>query len=65
MTATSRFPRITPGEPLRSECRHFLECIDSGQEPSTGGHEAVSVIRVLEAMQRSLQHRGREEPIVP
>jgi predicted dehydrogenase len=58
-------PHITPGEPLRSECRHFLECIDSGQEPLTGGHEALSVIRVLEAMQRSLQHRGREEPIVP
>jgi predicted dehydrogenase len=56
-------PRITPGEPLRAECRHFLECIASGAEPLTGGPEALAVIRVLEAMQRSLERRGCEEPV--
>lgn len=56
-------PRITPGEPLRAECQHFLECIASGTEPLTGGREALAVVRVLEALQRSLRHGGREEPV--
>jgi len=56
-------PRITPGEPLRAECHHFLECIAAGSEPLTGGREALAVVRVLEAMQRSLQHGGREEQV--
>jgi predicted dehydrogenase len=56
-------PRITPGEPLRAECQHFVTCVAEGQAPLTGGREAVAVVRVLEAMQRSLAGGGREEPV--
>jgi len=56
-------PRITPGEPLRTECQHFVACVANGQAPLTGGREAVAVVRVLEAMQRSLAGGGREEPV--
>jgi predicted dehydrogenase len=56
-------PRVTPGEPLRAECDHFLECIASGREPLTGGGQGLAVVRVLEAMQRSLEHHGREETV--
>ena len=33
--------------PLRNECQHFLRCVVSGERPSTDGHEALSVLRVL------------------
>ena len=36
-------------EPLKSECKHFLECISTGSIPITNADEALSVLRVLEA----------------
>ena len=56
-------PRVGLGEPLRAECDHFLECIADGTAPMTGGPEAISVVRVLEAIERSAKHGGREEPV--
>ena len=48
-------------EPLRRECRHFLECIDGLRQPITDGEEGVRVLRVLQACQYSLQMNG--EPV--
>ena len=56
-------PKITPGEPLKAECDHFLECIRTGRQPLTGGRAALAVVRALEAMQRSLRDGGREESL--
>jgi predicted dehydrogenase len=47
-------PRVSNEEPLRIECRHFLECVRDGTEPRTGGESALRVVRVLESLQRSL-----------
>jgi predicted dehydrogenase len=47
-------PRVPNEEPLRIECRHFLECIRDGTEPRTGAESALRVVRVLERLQRSL-----------
>jgi predicted dehydrogenase len=47
-------PRISNEEPLRIECRHFLECVRDGTEPRTGGESALRVVRVLERLQRDL-----------
>jgi predicted dehydrogenase len=47
-------PRIPNEEPLRIECRHFLECVRDGKEPRTGGESALRVVRVLEQLQRDL-----------
>ena len=47
-------PRVPNEEPLRIECRHFLECVRDGTEPRTGGESALRVVRVLENLQRSL-----------
>jgi predicted dehydrogenase len=47
-------PRVSNEEPLRIECRHFLECVRDGAEPRTGGESALRVVRVLESLQRSL-----------
>ncbi len=47
-------PRVPNEEPLRIECRHFLECIRDGTEPRSGGESGLRVVRVLEQLQRSL-----------
>jgi len=54
-------PRVPGGEPLRNECEHFLDCIESGRPPLTGGAEGTAVVRALEALTRSLANGGREE----
>jgi len=47
-------PRVPNEEPLRVECRHFLDCIRDGTEPRSGAESALRVVRVLEGLQRSL-----------
>jgi predicted dehydrogenase len=51
-------PRIEVGEPLKNQCRHFLECITLNLHPVTGGREGQEVVRVLEAVDRSLARNG-------
>jgi predicted dehydrogenase len=53
-------PRVTSIEPLRVECEHFVECVREGRTPETDGHSGLRVVRVLEALQRSLDTSGRE-----
>ncbi len=50
-------------EPLREECLHFLECLDSGQVPRTDGESGVRVLQVLHAAQRSLITNGSQVPL--
>jgi predicted dehydrogenase len=47
-------PRIPNVEPLRVECEHFLQCVRTGATPRSDGHSGLRVVRVLEALQRSL-----------
>jgi predicted dehydrogenase len=54
-------PRVALGEPLREECDHFLECVAAQRRPLTGGADGVAVVRALEALERSVRNRGREE----
>jgi predicted dehydrogenase len=56
-------PHISNEEPLRIECRHFLERIADGGEPRSGGDSGVRVVRVLEALQRSLDRSSRAAPV--
>jgi predicted dehydrogenase len=56
-------PKVPLGEPLATQCAHFLECIVSGKQPFTGAPEGIAVVRGLEAMQRSIRARGREEQV--
>jgi UDP-2-acetamido-3-amino-2,3-dideoxy-glucuronate N-acetyltransferase len=46
-----------PGEPLRAECLHFLECIQTRQTPRTDGQEGLRVLTVLQQCQKVLGHR--------
>jgi len=50
-------------EPLREECRHFIDCITQSLKPKTDGEEAIRVLRVLQACQRSLEQEGKAVPV--
>jgi predicted dehydrogenase len=52
-------PHVSNEEPLRIECRHFIERIADGGEPRSGGESGLRVVRVLEALQRSLEESSR------
>jgi len=53
-------PSVPASEPLRNECEHFLDCVLDGESPLSGGREGLAVVRVLDAISRSLEGRGRE-----
>lgn len=56
-------PYVKQDEPLKIECRHFLDCIRSGETPITSAHQATGVVRVLEASSLSLKQGGACIPI--
>jgi len=58
-------PKVSPGEPLATQCAHFLECIVTGNQPLTGGREGTAAVCALEAIQRSIRAGGREEQVEP
>jgi len=57
----SYIPHIKQEEPLRAECHHFLECIEKGSKPLTGGQEGLELVRILEAASESL--KGHRAPV--
>jgi predicted dehydrogenase len=53
-------PRLSNVEPLRTECEHFVHCVRGGETPISDGVAGLRVVRVLEALQRSLDATRRE-----
>jgi predicted dehydrogenase/acetyltransferase-like isoleucine patch superfamily enzyme len=45
---------VEESEPLRLECRHFLDCVRDGRKPRTDVAEGLAVLRVLAAAERAL-----------
>ena len=56
-------PRIKMAEPLRKECQHFLDCIVNNEQPRSNGEDGLSVIKILEAAQRSMLNGSTHEDI--
>ena len=50
-------------EPLREECRHFLECIQSRNQPLTNAQSGIDVLKVLQACQQSIEQNGAPVPL--
>jgi predicted dehydrogenase len=48
---------LPPSEPLKEECRHFLDCITKGETPLTSGQEGLAVTEVLEAAEKSMEDK--------
>jgi predicted dehydrogenase len=51
-------PYLKQYEPLRQQCQHFIDCINTGSRPETSGQEGTKVVRILEAASTSLQQQG-------
>ena len=49
---------IKKEEPLKVECKHFLECIENNQIPETDGNEGLKVLQILQTSQESLSNDG-------
>lgn len=60
-----RSPAISRREPLRIELEHFLECLHGGAAPRSGGLEGLRVVRVLAALQESLDAGGETVVLAP
>ena len=53
-----RSPYIRMVEPLRLECQHFIDCIQSDKQPKSDGQDGLKVVKVLQAAQESLDNGG-------
>jgi UDP-2-acetamido-3-amino-2,3-dideoxy-glucuronate N-acetyltransferase len=54
-------PVVVPeSEPLKNECRHFIECCLHRRVARTDGREGLRVLSVLAAAQRSLDAEGEQ-----
>jgi predicted dehydrogenase len=51
-------PRVSMVEPLRAQCAHFLSCVEGTAQPRSDGEDGLRVVRVLSALQRSLESDG-------
>lgn len=51
-------PRLDVDEPLARECAHFIDCILRNRKPETDGVQGLQVVRVLEAVSKSIQRGG-------
>ena len=53
--ADAELVEIEEDEPLRLECLHFGECVQTRQSPRTDGEEALRVLKVLKACQTAME----------
>jgi predicted dehydrogenase len=51
-------PYLKQEEPLKTECQHFLDCIQNGKEPLTSGQRGTELVKILEASSKSLKLGG-------
>jgi predicted dehydrogenase len=62
-SAGTRSPAISNREPLRLECEHFVECVRTRERPRSDGRSGLRVVRVLEALQASLEGGGERRAV--
>ncbi len=52
-------PKIPSGEPLKTECQHFIDSIVNDTTPRSDGRDGLRVVRILEAGGKSLACGGQ------
>jgi predicted dehydrogenase len=52
-------PRVEQVEALKLEAAYFVDCILNDKQPFNGGAAGLQVVKVLEAADESLQHKGK------
>jgi predicted dehydrogenase len=58
-------PRVSPEEPLATECAHFLDCVRDGAAPASGADEGLRVVHILDGIERSMRSGSREVELAP
>lgn len=58
-------PQFDQTEALRVMTEHFIECCATGRAPLTGGVEALRIVQVLDAAERSMRNDGARTPLEP
>ena len=51
-------PKVEVSEPLKNQCRHFLESVVQGSRPLTDGWAGLQVVGVMKAVDRSVKLNG-------
>ncbi len=51
-------PSVETSEPLKNECIHFIDCVTQRVQPLTDGWAGLDVVRVMEAIDQSVEQRG-------
>jgi len=51
-------PRLEGSEALRVAAEHFVDCIQHGKAPLTGGHLGLRVVELIEAATSSMRGKG-------
>jgi len=54
-------PRIPLAEPLREECKHFIDCVIHHTRPQSSGWDGLQVVKTLEMADRSLKSQGARQ----
>jgi predicted dehydrogenase len=52
--------KLEKQEPLRVMCTHFIGCINNNKTPISDGNSGLRVVKVIEAIQKSLKNNGKE-----
>lgn len=58
-----RIPPVRPGEPLKFEARHFLDCVKTRNRPRTDALSGIRTLAVLEAIETSIRRDGAAVPV--
>ena len=53
-------PKVDPIEALKIECEYFVNCIRSNERPINDGRAGLRVVKMLNACNESIKHKGRE-----
>ena len=56
-------PKVDQTEALEVACKHFVHCIQTGEQPITDGHAGLRVVQLLEAAERSMRKEGRSPDV--
>jgi predicted dehydrogenase len=51
-------PRVDTSEPLKNQSSHFLDCVQTGKQPTSDGRNGLDVVRVLLALTKSIVLQG-------
>jgi len=56
-------PKLEDAEPLKVECKHFIDCIEKGAKPRSSGRDGLEVMLVLDGAGKSIKRKCQEVEI--